>query len=92
MMEHYKTVMASRAMSEQLRGSICCCQVVWGGRDESQYFDDVWAFDVHAREWEEWGLDSPIKPSARNHLGGFLSNDTFYISGVPLLLELHSST
>jgi len=65
--------------------SICnkvsCCQVIWGGRDESQYFDDLWAFDIHTGVWEEWGQDSPVKPSARNHLGGFVSDGLLYIYG-----------
>ena len=59
-------------------------QVVWGGRDVEQSYDDLWAFDLSSLEWEEWGRDSPEKPSVRNHLGGFVSNELIFIYGMCL--------
>ena len=55
--------------------------MIWGGRDVEQSFDDLWAFDLSLLEWEEWGRDSPGRPSVRNHLGGFVSDELIYIYG-----------
>ncbi len=63
-------------------------QVVWGGRDVEQAYDDLWAFDLVSLEWEEWGLQSPEKPSVRNHLGGFVSDELIFIYGQSLSLRI----
>ena len=56
-------------------------QVIFGGRDKDQFYDDVWAFDLNSLFWEQWGLDSMERPSARNHLGGFSCEGLIYAYG-----------
>ena len=68
-------------LCSQIPSHLVNLQVILGGRDVEQSYDDLWAFDLSSLEWEEWGRDSPEKPSMRNHLGGFASEELIYIYG-----------
>lgn len=57
-------------------------QIIWGGRDADQYYDDLWAFDLETFMWEEWMPQTPAVPNGRNHLGGFHANGVVYIYGM----------
>lgn len=56
-------------------------QVIWGGRNDTTYFRDLWAFDLQSLEWELWGVNSSVVPPPRDHLGGFYADGKLYIYG-----------
>ena len=59
-----------------------CWQFIWGGRNDTTYFEDGWAFSLSNHSWTELRADPAVhQPRARDHLGAFYHEGSVWIYG-----------
>lgn len=56
-------------------------QLIYGGRDESDYFDDLWAYDLEFKSWERWLERGSAGPMGRDHHAAVVVGNQFIIYG-----------
>lgn len=61
-----------------------CAQVIFGGRSDIDYFNDVWAYRLSTATWEDW---TPVAaesaaPLGRDHFGAVYNAGHIYIYGM----------
>ena len=66
-------------------------QLVYGGRNETSYFDDLWAYDLEFNSWEKWLDRSSAGPMGRDHHAAVVVGNQFIIYGKHLA-RAHSSS
>lgn len=61
-----------------------CAQVIFGGRNDISYFNDVWAYQLSTASWENWtpGTDQSPAPLGRDHFGAVYDAGHIYIYGL----------
>ncbi|KAK9840497.1 hypothetical protein WJX74_010671 [Apatococcus lobatus] len=55
--------------------------LIYGGRDESDYFDDLWAYDLEFKSWERWLERGSAGPMGRDHHAAVVVGNQFIIYG-----------
>lgn len=61
------------------------CQLVYGGRDDKDYFGDLWLLDIAAGEWRQLQPQGPRAPPRRDHHGAAYFRGRLFIHGGRLL-------
>ena len=56
-------------------------QLIYGGRNEVDYFDDLWAYDVEFNSWEQWLKPGSGGPMGRDHHAAVVVGNQFIIYG-----------
>ena len=56
-------------------------QVVLGGRNDTNYFDDMWEYNVKDNSWQHLEQYGKSFPTPRDHFGGFYHDGLIYIYG-----------
>ena len=61
-----------------------CAQVIFGGRNDISYFNDVWAYQLSTASWEDWtpGTAESPAPLGRDHFGAVYDAGHIYIYGL----------
>ena len=59
-------------------------QLIYGGRDETDYFDDLWAYDLEFNSWERWLERGSGGPMGRDHHAAVVVGNQFIIYGASL--------
>ena len=66
-------------------------QFIWGGRNDTAYFEDGWSFSLSNHSWTELHADPAVhQPRARDHLGAFYHDGSVWIYGTCLYTCLPS--
>ena len=66
-----------------------CMQLIYGGRNEVDYFDDLWAYDVEFKSWERWLEPGSGGPMGRDHHAAVVVGNQFIIYGERSPLTKH---
>ena len=70
--------------------AVACLQVISGSRNNSGYFNDVWAWKINTGTWEQWSAENEVAPIGRDHFGAVYDAGHVYIFGAFRLL-MHSN-
>ena len=64
------------------RQRLAALQFIWGGRNNTAYFEDGWSFSLSNHSWTELHADPAVhQPRARDHLGAFYHAGSVWIYG-----------
>lgn len=76
----------SVSLRQCLLPNICAfpLQVIVGGRNDTNYFSDIWEYDYKANSWRSLAQKGPDRPIPRDHFGGFYHEGLVYIYGESL--------
>ena len=72
--------------------ALTCLQVIFGGRNNFGYFNDVWAWRINTGTWEQWSAEDEVAPIGRDHFGAVYDAGHVYIFGAcGCLLHVHAA-
>ena len=58
-------------------------QLIYGGRDDEAYFDDIWLLDLASKKWQLIKPAGPLAPPGRDHHSAAFYNGKLFIYGAP---------